>query len=123
MFYAEVLTKDELEYEQDSLKSMLAALDRHLRWLQLLNYTRPWVLSVEVSARRISKTSSPVRKMEETEPRQVYRQAKKKKKYFRRRKLSVFRRYEILQLYKFETKTQRLNVLFLVRTLRLLNDN
>ena len=30
----------------------------------------------------------------------------------------VFRRYEILQLYKIETKTQRLNVLFLVRTLR-----
>ena len=31
MFYAEVLTKDELEYEPDSLKSMLAAPDRHLR--------------------------------------------------------------------------------------------
>ena len=63
MFYAEVLTKDELEYEPDSLKSMLAAPDRHLRWLHLLNYTRPWVLSVQVSARRISKTSSPARKM------------------------------------------------------------
>ena len=31
MFYAEVLTKDELKYETESLKSMLAALDRHLR--------------------------------------------------------------------------------------------
>ena len=30
MFYAEVLTKDELEYEPESLKSMLATLDRHL---------------------------------------------------------------------------------------------
>ncbi len=46
---------------------MLAALDRHLRWLKLLNYARPWVLSVQVSARRISKTSSPAWKMEETE--------------------------------------------------------
>ena len=68
MFYAEVLTKDELEYEPDSLKSMLEALDLHLRWLQLPNYTRPWVfISVQVSARRISKTSSPARKMEDTE--------------------------------------------------------
>ena len=31
MFYAEVLTKDGLEYEPESLKSMLAALDRHLK--------------------------------------------------------------------------------------------
>ena len=32
MFYAEVLTKNELEYEPGSLrKSMLAALGRHLR--------------------------------------------------------------------------------------------
>ena len=31
MFYAEVLTKDELDYEPDSLKSMLAVLDRLLR--------------------------------------------------------------------------------------------
>ena len=30
MFYAEVFTKDGLEYEPESLKSMLAALDRHL---------------------------------------------------------------------------------------------
>ena len=29
MFYAEVLTKDELEHEPDGLQSMLAALDRH----------------------------------------------------------------------------------------------
>ena len=29
MFYPEVLTKDGLEYEPESLKSMLAALDRH----------------------------------------------------------------------------------------------
>ena len=31
MFYAAVLTKDGLEYEPKSLKSMLAALDRHLK--------------------------------------------------------------------------------------------
>ena len=31
MFYAELLTKDGLEYEPESLKSMLAALDRHLK--------------------------------------------------------------------------------------------
>ena len=31
MFYAEVLTKEGLEYEPESLKSMLAALDRHLK--------------------------------------------------------------------------------------------
>ena len=31
MFYAEVRTKDGLEYEPGSLKSMLAALDRHLK--------------------------------------------------------------------------------------------
>ena len=31
MFHAEVLTKDGLEYEPESLKSMLAALDRHLK--------------------------------------------------------------------------------------------
>ena len=31
MFYAELLTKDGLEYEPGSLKSMLAALDRHLK--------------------------------------------------------------------------------------------
>ena len=31
MFYAEVLTKDGLEYELESLKFMLAALDRHLK--------------------------------------------------------------------------------------------
>ena len=31
MFYAEVRTKDGLEYEPESLKSMLAALDRHLK--------------------------------------------------------------------------------------------
>ena len=31
MFYAEVLTKDGLEYEPESLKFMLAALDRHLK--------------------------------------------------------------------------------------------
>ena len=31
MFYPEVLTKDGLEYEPESLKSMLAALDRHLK--------------------------------------------------------------------------------------------
>ena len=31
MFYAEVLTKDGLEYEPESLKSMLAALHRHLK--------------------------------------------------------------------------------------------
>ena len=31
MFYAEVLTKDGLEYELESLKSLLAALDRHLK--------------------------------------------------------------------------------------------
>ena len=31
MFYAEVHTKDGLEYEPESLKSMLAALDRHLK--------------------------------------------------------------------------------------------
>jgi len=30
MFYAEVRTKDGLEYEPESLKPMLAALDRHL---------------------------------------------------------------------------------------------
>ena len=30
MFYAEVRDKDGLEYEPESLKSMLAALDRHL---------------------------------------------------------------------------------------------
>ena len=29
MFYAEVLTKDELDYEPDSLKSMVAVLDQH----------------------------------------------------------------------------------------------
>ena len=31
MCYAEVRTKDGLEYEPESLKSMLAALDRHLK--------------------------------------------------------------------------------------------
>ena len=31
MFNAEVLIKDGLEYEPESLKSMLAALDRHLK--------------------------------------------------------------------------------------------
>ena len=31
MFYTEELTKDGLEYEPESLKSMLAALDRHLK--------------------------------------------------------------------------------------------
>ena len=35
----------------------------------------------------------------------------------------MFRRCEILQLYKIEAKTKRLNVLFLVRTLRLQNDS
>ena len=64
MFYAEVLTKDELEYEPDSLKSMLAALDRHLRWLQLLNYTGRRVLSVQVSARP-NAASAPTSEEEE----------------------------------------------------------
>lgn len=31
MFYAEIRTKDGLEYEPESLKTMLAALDRHLK--------------------------------------------------------------------------------------------
>ena len=31
VFYAEVRTKDGLQYEPESLKSMLAALDRHLK--------------------------------------------------------------------------------------------
>ena len=31
MFYSEVRTKDGLEYEPESLKSMLAVLDRHLK--------------------------------------------------------------------------------------------
>ena len=35
----------------------------------------------------------------------------------------MFRRCEIRQLYKIEAKTKRLNVLFLVRTLRLQNDS
>ena len=35
----------------------------------------------------------------------------------------MFRRCEILQLHKIEAKTKRLNVLFLVRTLRLQNDS
>ena len=33
MFKAEVRTKDGLEYEPEGLKSMLAALDRHLKEL------------------------------------------------------------------------------------------
>ena len=39
MFYAKVRTKDGLNYEPESLKSMLAAFDRHLK--EVLNYTRP----------------------------------------------------------------------------------
>ena len=43
MFHAEVLTKDGLEYEPESLKSMLTALDWHFErtCLQVLNFTGP----------------------------------------------------------------------------------
>ena len=52
MFYAEVLTnnQDGIEHEPESLKSMLAALDRHLKEHGYkYNYAEQCVLSVQVS--------------------------------------------------------------------------
>ena len=56
-------------YQQESLDSMLSARPalKTRTWLQVLNYSWPWVLSVQVSARGKSKSSSPAMKREEAE--------------------------------------------------------
>ena len=56
-------------YQPESLDSMLPARPalKTRTWLQVLNYSWPWVLSVQVSAREKSKSSSPTRIREEAE--------------------------------------------------------
>ena len=73
IFYTELRTKDGCEYEPESLKSMLAALDRYFKengYKYVLYNTRPRVPPVEIGTRRKSEVSPTTRQRQKTQRRE-----------------------------------------------------
>ena len=73
IFYTEIRNKDGFEYERESLKSMLAALDRYLKEHDYKYSTRQRVSPIEVGTWRKSRKSElppSTRERQETQRRE-----------------------------------------------------